>query len=78
MRCSSATRSIDRPPAPRLGGDRRERGDRLFLVGLVGEAVHTVAPFGVVAHDTEEHDDRAAARRRRPRGGGVDRERGAR
>ena len=76
MRCSSATRSIDGPPAPRVDGHRRELGDRLVLVGLVGEAVHAVAPFGVVAHDAEEHHDRAAARRRGPGGGGVDREQG--
>ena len=33
-------------------------------------------PFGVIAHDAEERDDRAGARRRRPRVQRVDRQRG--
>ena len=75
MRCSSATRSIDRPAPAGLGGDRGQLGDGLLLVGLVGEAAHAVATVGVVAHDAEEHDDRAAAGRGGPGGGGVDRQR---
>ena len=56
-------------------GDRGQARAGLFLVGLVGEAVHALAAFGVVAHDTEEDHDGAAAGRGRPRSGRVDRQR---
>ena len=59
MRCSSATRSTTGQRRRAVVGDRGERGDRLFLVGLVGEAPHPVATLGVVADDAEEDDDRA-------------------
>ena len=63
-----------RPASPRFGGDLREPRHRLFLVGLVGDAAHVVAAFGVVAHDAEEDDDRARGLGGGPCGGSFDRQ----
>ena len=75
-RCGAAARSV-RPRASGAAPRRRpaaRRGTASFLVGLVGDAAHVVAAFGVVAHDAEEDDDRARRRwwptrwQRRPAG----------
>src|SRR4029077_12901511 len=59
-------------PAPaRLRGYLREARERGVLVRLVRERGHTLATLGVIAHDTEEADDRTRARCGGPRSGRV-------
>ena len=62
------------PAAANLGGDLGHALHRDLLVRLVRQSGDAAAPLGVVTHDAEEGDDRAAARCRRPFGGLGDRQ----
>ncbi len=62
------------PASPRLGGDLCKPRHCLFFVSLVRDAAHVVAALGVVAHDAEEHDDRARRLCGGPCGGSFDRQ----
>ena len=49
-----------RPARAGLGRDRREPGDDLLVVGLVGQVLDPLATFGVVAHGAAEQHHGAA------------------
>ena len=59
---------VDRPADADFGRDRLETGDDGCVVRLVGPGARLRRdPYGVVADDTAEQDDGAAARAHRPR-----------